>query len=463
MKKRIISWITLIAMMSLILVNGAAFAAEDKIAEARSGVVRVLAFFDRAIYLYNEATEEITYVTNTTMISSGTAFGVGTAGQETDVFVTNRHVVEAGVGMEKAQIQGRTVTLVYEDTFQDAYILLGDYSYSDTVGLDLSRSVPCKVLHQGGEGEADLAVLRAAEPVEGRMALPLLSPELPLEANVSVRALGYPSSTDSATIEATGRQEYAGSVEKVTVTDGIVSLHTNFVDNSHNADVNVIQHTATINHGNSGGPLLTMDGAVAGVNTWGYGQNLATGDQQAFAAIEIQYVMDILDSLRVEYDVYTGETSSLPLIIAGAAIVVIAIAAIALGKKGKKGGNGGKAKSDDISKTVPADSSSFRLQCLSGAFAGQRFAVNGTMRIGRDPSRSDLVFPADTKGISGAHCVVFAEGGRLYVKDVGSTYGTVVMPGRKLQPNVPVALNVGDRICLGSEHEMFQVAVKGGM
>ncbi|MBR5292884.1 MAG: trypsin-like peptidase domain-containing protein [Clostridia bacterium] len=461
MKKRIISWITLLAMMSLILINGAAFAAGDKIAEARSGVVRVLAFFDRAIYLYDEATENITYVTNTTMISSGTAFGVGTAGQETDVFVTNRHVVEAGVGMEKAQIQGKTVTLVYEDTFQDAYILLGDYSYSDTVGLDLSRSVPCKVLHQGGEGEADLAVLRAAEPVEGRMALPLLSPELPLESNSAIRALGYPSSTDDATIEASGRQEYAGSIEKVTITDGIVSLHTSFVDKSHDANINVIQHTATINHGNSGGPLLTMEGAVAGVNTWGYGQNVSTGDQQAFAAIEIQYVMDILDSLRIQYDVYTGKANSLPVIIAAAAIAAIAVAAAVLGKKGRKNNNG--TEHSDISKTTPADCSSYRLQCISGAFAGQRFAVNGTVRMGRDPSRSDLVFPADTKGISGAHCVVYVEGGRLYVKDVGSTYGTVVMPDRKLQPNVPAALNVGDRICLGSEHEMFQIAVKGGM
>ena len=45
MKKRIISWITLIAMMSLILVNGAAFAAEDKIAEARSGVIQEMILF----------------------------------------------------------------------------------------------------------------------------------------------------------------------------------------------------------------------------------------------------------------------------------------------------------------------------------------------------------------------------------------------------------------------------------
>jgi len=183
--------------------------------------------------------------------------------------------------------------------------------------------------------------------------------------------------------------------------------------------------------------------------------------QQAFAAIEIQYVMDILDGLRIDYDVYTGETSSLPVIIAGVVIAAIIIAVI-IGRKGKKNKAAG-ADNSNVSKTVPADSSSFRLQCVSGAFAGQRFAVNGTVRIGRDPSRSDLVFPADTKGISGAHCVVFVEGGRLYVKDVGSTYGTVVMPNRKLQPNVPVALNVGDRICLGSEHEVFQVAVKGGM
>lgn len=457
MKKRMISCLMAAVMLTVMLLGSTAFAANDAVSEARSGVVRVLAFFDRTYYLYDEATQQASYFNSATMIANGTAFGVGNAGEGTDVFVTNRHVVEAGTGAQRAVIGNATVTLLYEDVLRDVFILLGDYSYSDSIGLDTSRSVPCKILHQGGEGEADLAVLQAAEIVEGRVALPLLSTDSFLESNSPVRALGYPSSTDSATVDATGKQEYAGSIEKVTVTDGIVSLHTNFVDTSHNANINIIQHTATINHGNSGGPLITLDGAVAGVNTWGYGGDVASGDQQAFAAIEVQYVMDVLDDLRIEYDVYTGEKGISPVIIA-AVVIAAAVAVFAITKKkGKKGGS-----KPSVDKTV-AVSEELRLQCQSGTFAGQRFAINGTMRIGRDPSRNDLVFPANTQGISGVHCVLKQEGGSLFITDLGSTYGTVVMSNRKLQPNQPVMLRVGDTFCLGSEREKFIITRKGGM
>lgn len=461
MKRRMISLLSVVVMLTVMLLSGTAFAAGDAVSEARSGVVRVLAFFDREVYIYDENTTELTFVGNTTVISSGTAFGVGTAGTATDVFVTNRHVVEGGASMERAVIDGQQIVLAYNDTLQDTFILLGDYSYSSSIGLDTSRSVPCKILHQGGDGEADLAVLKAAELVEGRVALPLISPDMFLESNTPVRALGYPSSTDSATVDAsTGKQEYAASIDKVTITDGIVSLHTNFVDNSHEANIDIIQHTAIINHGNSGGPLLTLDGAVAGVNTWGYGGDASSGDQQAFAAIEIRYVMDILDDLRIEYDVYTGKTNITPVIIAIVAVAAV-IAAVVLKKKDKPGAG---SNSNNTDKTVPISSDNgYRLQCKAGAFAGQRFSINGMVRIGRDPTRNDLVYPANTQGISGAHCAVNYSNGKLYLTDFGSTYGTYLMPNRKLNPNEPVQLNVGDTFCLGSEREAFTITVKGGI
>src|SRR5437773_10889986 len=55
------------------------------------------------------------------------------------------------------------------------------------------------------------------------------------------------------------------------VSDGIVSGFRKFEDGK-----NWIQTTAPASHGNSGGPLLVMDGKVAGVLTWkaGAGENL---------------------------------------------------------------------------------------------------------------------------------------------------------------------------------------------
>jgi serine protease Do len=47
-----------------------------------------------------------------------------------------------------------------------------------------------------------------------------------------------------------------------TVTRGIISARRNI------AGVPVVQIDAAINHGNSGGPLLTEDGRVVGVNSW---------------------------------------------------------------------------------------------------------------------------------------------------------------------------------------------------
>ena len=109
---------------------------------------------------------------------------------------------------------------------------------------------------------------------------------------------------------------------------------------------------------------------------------------------------------------------------------------------------------------VIAGDTGLRIQGVAGRFASRRFAVTGQLRIGRDPARNDLVYPADSQGVSGVHCVLLADGGRLLVQDLGSTYGTFV-GGNRLAANAPVELRVGDRFCLGSEQETFVIARKG--
>ena len=63
-----------------------------------------------------------------------------------------------------------------------------------------------------------------------------------------------------------------------TVTSGVISaLHRTLTGNSEMDDM--IQTDAAINHGNSGGPLINLNGDVIGVNTAIAGSDPASGDQ----------------------------------------------------------------------------------------------------------------------------------------------------------------------------------------
>lgn len=67
-----------------------------------------------------------------------------------------------------------------------------------------------------------------------------------------------------------------------------------------------------------------------------------------------------------------------------------------------------------------------RIQGVSGYFANRRFALEGCVRIGRDAGTNQLIYPAGTSGISKNHCEVMVKNGRVYIRDLGSTYGTFV-------------------------------------
>ncbi|MGI8485406.1 MAG: S1C family serine protease, partial [Thermomicrobiales bacterium] len=86
-----------------------------------------------------------------------------------------------------------------------------------------------------------------------------------------------------------------------TVTDGIISGLGRNEFSSGSADCqnysNLIQHTAPINHGNSGGPLFNLRGEVVGVNTLGLttvGQDVVQG---LFFAVPSDMVAQVVQQL----------------------------------------------------------------------------------------------------------------------------------------------------------------------
>jgi ABC transport system ATP-binding/permease protein len=84
------------------------------------------------------------------------------------------------------------------------------------------------------------------------------------------------------------------------------------------------------------------------------------------------------------------------------------------------------------------------LQIVSGCREGTNILLNpkGTLLLGR--RRGDLIF--DDALVSGSHCQIYCKGGSYFVKDLGSTNGTLV-DGRTVFEE---ALTAGAEIAIGS-------------
>ena len=456
MKKRAAAVILAFALV-LALATGAATASSGSgnvASEARSGVVRVVMLGPDGYYYL------------------GSAFGVGRTGQETDTFITNHHVVNIYLYDNAGN------RVIYPAV--NVWILKNSNAWNPVTGLDTSQCISCEVIYSQDGGYPDIAVLKASDPVPGRVALPLQNKEDSLNEGDRVYALGYPSSSDILEQGVYGDRWVAG-VDDVTITSGVVSR---FTTSGAVGNTRLIQHDAGVNHGNSGGPLIDERGAVVGINTYTFGLDAATGDSSSSASVRIQYIKDVLDDLDIRYDVYKGKSNIVPIIIGViAAVAVIAVVAAVLLRKpkaaaaapgqygqpaqfgrpqapGQYGQPGQPRAAPAQAAPVVVGDTGLRIQGIAGQFAGRRFAIAGQLRIGRDPARNDLVYPAESQGVSGVHCVLIVNGGRLLVQDLGSTYGTFV-GGSRLAANAPAELRVGDRFSLGSDRETFIVARKG--
>lgn len=452
MKKKHFISVILVLLLCALWAFPAQAAEQSAVSQARNGVVRILA------------------VQPDGSANVGSGFAVGEAGKPSSVFVTNQHVTAGAAAV---------------------YILLDDEWNASpepeiSFQLDAEHSVRCDVIYESG-GYPDYAILRAERVVTERVALSVMPASL-AEPGEPIYALGFPGASDQVT------NNYNAAVDAVTVTTGTISRMAHMEE----TNTDVIQIDATINHGNSGGPLITEEGYVIGLNTYGMQENI-------FLAVQVDYVISRLDNL-IEIGVlhdftYTlvtdreGSVSLLPTVLICLAVVAAAaVAARGILRRGKGAGpvrkadtktNGGAAANsapiqraaypktapadlfpktapaDPIGRTMPADIlPQLRLVGMEGVFSGRRFALEGALRLGRLPDQNDLVFPADTTGVSGRHCVVRLTDGGATLTDLGSSFGTFLSDGTRLQPNQPVELKVGDSFTLGSQKQRFTLEAK---
>lgn len=393
--KRIVSVLLVVLLLAMVPLN--ALAADNPVPKAKQAVVCIVSgigYQNGKPYTYDG------------YYGTGTGFGVGRSGEDAQIFVTNNHVISDNQYKPYDQV----------------------YIFVDNSNLyDESSVVPCRILY--ADPQVDLAIIQAEAPIPGVGTLPLRSAK-EIKTGDDVYALGFPAIAD----ELADSNHY--TVDDITVTDGIVSRRLQI------SGVDYMAHTAKINHGNSGGPLIDTAGNVVGINTLGIA-DVENADLRCYA-FDIDYAMDVLEQLELPYAKAAGNVGGLSLAAVaaiGVGIAVVLVLAVVLLLRKKQSGK--------VPKVL--------IQAICGPLQGQSWELLTSLSIGRNPGEN-IVLPPDTSGISRRHCLLARRGDQVTVTDLGSSYGTF-LNGSRITANQPVAVPNGAVLSLASNAVQFRFLI----
>ncbi len=385
---------------------------------------------------YTAAKDGVVFIESdfSSYISTGSGFAIGENGKPVQYIVTNCHVVFDRYTGEKAD----SVKVCFSAA-ANRYMTAQIYRY------DKAR---------------DIAVLRLPEPTTEVRALKLCKYS---DNNMSATfyALGYPARATAGT----DYERYDKS--DIVTTSGMISRRT-MVD-----ETDVYMLDIEITSGNSGGPLVNSNGEVVGINTFSITD---TNYDKSNYAVCIDELTRMIDVDEIPYVLTTDKNVKgiiVVLAVVVADLVLIALIAVALIQSKKSAPKVIPAAApekepvnkteyretfaDKIAPTMAFTAEEVNIKCIGGPLQGQKITLKDKLVFGRDPKRCTVVFPLDTEGVSGLHCQIVLENGTIRLTDLGSTYGTFLENGHKIERDTAVELKRGDTFSLGSEKNKFMV------
>lgn len=207
---------------------------------------------------------------NRTYYTGGTCFMINE-----EYVVTNKHVFDLdtvlsnGLTVREAMKNDYALDALPKDN--DSHIRLFVFANRDT-------NVEATVHENAQSDVLDFAALKLSEKIYGRQPL-VLGDSDTINPQDTVYAMGFPE--DSV------QNKKFNTKEDVSISDGIISKVT------VTGSVDIIEHTATLNNGNSGGPLLNANNEVIGINEF-------IIDQKNYS-IQINAIKEILDTYGIAY------------------------------------------------------------------------------------------------------------------------------------------------------------------
>ena len=210
---------------------------------------------------------------NRTLLSGGTCFLINE-----EYVLSNYHIFD----LDSDAGNGKTLRDVAEQLLGIENLADNDKHLKIFVYANRDMTTEATIHESVQSATMDFVALKLASKIYDRTPLVLGDSDIAYQQDV-VYALGFP--TDS--IE---NKEFNTKAD-VSVVDGTISK----VTTREKADV--FEHTAPLNHGNSGGPLLNPINEVIGINTFSYGND----DGQKYYSVQINAIKSGLDTFGIAY------------------------------------------------------------------------------------------------------------------------------------------------------------------
>jgi len=264
-------------------------------------------------------------------------------------------------------------------------------------------------------------------------------------------AIGFPGAADivggTALYESKVTQ---GIISAVIITDK---------DSEYGKAYKLIQTSSAINSGNSGGPLLSKDGNLIGINTFKSISNPTNKDVEGVGyAIhtdelrEVLYKNDIsfsnagglLTNINDKSSISEDDANHIGLAIK--AVVILALLYFFVWRKKKK------SKEKNITDTK--EERNYILVGTSGYYKDNQIPININEQviIGGAVEEANIIIN-DNQKVSRVHCIIKNENGNLTITDK-STNGTFVNKN-KIDTNID--LNIGDIIWIVDSKNEFKI------
>ena len=334
--------------------------------------------------------------------------------------------------------------------------------------------------------DKDLAVLETDKP----LARPVVSfsERKLLKEGEQVWAIGFPGASNHISD--------ADSNFIPTITQGIISRFLVGHTRKETASTQLIQSTAAVNPGNSGGPLFDECGEVVGINRAKALSTVVTADGHTTRvteadginwAVQTNELLPELERLKIKYTLVKSacvvgaaaapQSVATWMIAIQAGTIMIAIAAVfvASNKKTREAVARVTTRRKEeprppvvVAKMPPQPAPKravgLVLKGLSGYYAGSSIPLEDHPWVfGRDQQVANLVFPDEMKQISKRHCQVSfdSRSGVATIEDLWSSNGTFLDSGEKVEPGNARAMKEGERFYLATRDNLFEIGAGG--